>query len=53
MKTTAHVSSRPPATHSPIWRIGRIPDTARAAKPIAAATIEAVVATNLFARVKT
>jgi hypothetical protein len=52
VNTTTHVRARADATHKPISRMGRIPETLRAANPMAAAAMEAVVAVNLFARVK-
>ena len=53
VKITTHVSRSPAATQSPISWIGRMPDTASAAKPIVAAAMDAVVATNLSARANT
>jgi hypothetical protein len=43
----------PAATQNPISRIGRIPETASAANPTAAAKIDAVQGRNLLHNVKT
>ncbi len=52
VKTTIQVKKSPTATQSPICRIGRICETARAAKPTAVANSDAVQAVNLFFRAK-
>ncbi len=48
VNATTHEMSRPSAVHSPISRIGRMLETASAANPTAAASVEAVTGRNLF-----
>ncbi len=49
VKATTQEMASPAAVHSPISRTGRILDTASAAKPSTAATLEAVTGRNLLA----
>ena len=52
VKTITQVMVRPTATQMPISRIGRMSETASAAKPTAVAKIDAVQATNLLSSAK-
>ena len=45
---TIHAMTKPIAIQMPIWRIGRICETASAPKPIAAAMVDAVTGRNLL-----